>query len=324
MPPSLTFLITHHRYLSPDYVCWQIKALEAQTCRDFQVIYLHQGDSAEPLRVDLAAVSFPVQVLEIPYPEIANVCCWDLVQLVGRLLQSPLWGAYWTYLHQECLPAPEFVSTVLAGIAQAEQTYGTEAVYRINQLRCSLLPHQLSADHWRAQLLSSGAVTWIERIPHRFDFVVRSAHWSEDAFVLPVALTRQYALFSAVTEPLWFQDLFDLFLGLEDQAWFQPVHWLHLGQPVIYHLNHPRVFAEYTRTFLSAVRERPDLFAQVALFELAHEDFDYSEGFTVDGERVIPQHLHRFVQYMRYGPQGTMTRWLAALERFHQFKSRQL
>ena len=320
MSPALTFLITYHRYLSSDYAVWQIRALNVQTDKDFQVIYLYQGQNADELKELLSAAAFPFQILAIPYPELVGVCCWDLVRIVGEILRHPALGSYWTYLHQECVPAPDFVRTVLTGIQQAERVYGAEAVYRVNQLRCPLRPEQLSEPDWSEQLRCSGAISWIDRIPHRFDFVVRLARWSEDAFVLPVALTRQYALFSAVTEPLWFQDLFDLFLALEDQPWFQSVHWLHLGQPVIYHLNHPRAFAEYSHTFLHEVCRRSDLFAHLALFELAHEPFDYSEGFDVDGERIIAQHLHRFVQYMRYGPQGTMTRWLAALARFHATK----
>jgi hypothetical protein len=314
MSAALTFLISHHRYLSSAYLEGQIRALNAQTHSDFQVIYLQQGSDDAGLKRALEGARFAYQVVTIPYPELAGVCCWDLVRLIGGMFNHPVWGAYWTYLHQECWPAPDFVGSVLAGIAASEAVHGPEAVYRVNQLRCPLLPEQIQADTWLQELEQSPSITWIERRLHQRDFVFRPEPWSEDAFVLPVALTRQYRLFSAVAEmPLYFQDLFDLFLQLPDQAWFGSVKWIRLGQPVIYHLNHPRAFAEYGLPFLQAVRQRPDLFGHLALFELAQADFDYHEGFDRDGERLISTHLHRFVQYMRYSERGTMTLWMQAL-----------
>ncbi|PIQ27788.1 hypothetical protein COW64_06420 [bacterium (Candidatus Blackallbacteria) CG18_big_fil_WC_8_21_14_2_50_49_26] len=317
MPPTLSLLITHHRYLEPAYLEWQIQSLNAQSTSDFQVIYLHQGHDNASLKQALLQASFPYQVLSLPYPEIAGVCCWDLVSIVGELLMQSAWGAYWTYLHQECLPAPDFVAEVLHGIQASEAEYGSQAVYRVNQLRCRLLPADLSAGKGLDELPQSQAISWIDRTPYQRRFLFRKAPWSEDAFVLPVALSRQYHLFSAVRFPLWFQDLFDLFLQLEDKIWFKEVHWIHLGHPVIYHLNHPRQFLEYTQTFLKAVRLHPELFQHLALFELAQEDFDYQEGFEPDGERVIPQHLHRFVQYMRYADRGTMSLWIRTLDQYH-------
>ncbi|MGE3723962.1 MAG: hypothetical protein AB7I41_00315 [Candidatus Sericytochromatia bacterium] len=314
MSPPLTFLIAHHRYLPEAYLTGQIRALNAQDNANFQVIYLHQGAEAGELKQALQQATFSHQVVAIPYPEIAGVCCWDLVRYLGGMFGHSVWGDYWSYLHQECWPAPDFVSGVLAGIATCEAEQGPEAVYRVNQLRCPLTPGEIKPDTWLEQLEQSGAVSWIERKPHRPDFVFKLAPWSEDAFVLPVALTRQYRLFSAVTVPLYFQDLFDLFLHLPDQPWFASVKWVQLGQPVIYHLNHPRAFAEYTLPFLQAVRQRPDLFGHLALFELAQTDFDYHEGFESDGERVISSHLHRFVQYMRYAERGTVAHWLRALQ----------
>lgn len=317
MSAPLTFLIAHHRYLPSAYLAGQIRALNAQDSRAFQVIYLHQGADATALQADLQQATFPHQVVAIPYPELAGVCCWDLVRYVGGMFGHSVWGAYWSYLHQECWPAPDFVSSVLAGIAASEAEHGSEAVYRVNQLRCPLMPDEIAPETWLTQLAQSDAISWIERRPHRRDFVYRLAPWSEDAFVLPVALTRHYQLFSAVQMPLYFQDLFDLFLHLPDQPWFASVKWVQLGQPVIYHLNHPRAFVEYTLPFLQAVRQRPDLFGHLALFELAQTDFDYHEGFDRDGERVISGHLHRFVQYMRYAERGTVTQWLRALNQAH-------
>lgn len=314
MSAPLTLLIAHHRYLPLVYLQGQIRALNAQDCDAFQVIYLHQGAEAAELKQALQAATFPQQVVAIPYPEIAGVCCWDLVRYLGGMFGHSVWGDYWSYLHQECWPATDFVSCVLAGIAASEAEHGPEAVYRVNQLRCPLTPGEIKPETWLEQLAESPSVSWIERRAHQRDFVFKLASWSEDAFVLPVALTRQYRLFSAVQMPLYFQDLFDLFLHLPDQTWFAAVKWVQLGQPVIYHLNHPRVFAEYTLPFLRAVRQRPDLFGHLALFELAQSDFDYHEGFDADGERVISNHLHRFVQYMRYAERGTVAHWLRALQ----------
>lgn len=313
MSPPLTFLIAHHRYLPPAYLAGQIRALNAQDSGAFQAIYLHQGADATELQQALQQAAYPHQVLAIPYPEVADVCCWDLVRYLGGMFGHSVWGDYWGYLHQECWPAPDFVSSVLAGIAASEAKHGPEAVYRVNQLRCPLTPDLIVPETWLQQLQSSPSVSWIERRPHRPDFVYKLAPWSEDAFVLSVALTRHYQLFSAVGQPLYFQDLFDLFLHLPDQPWFASVKWIQLGQPVIYHLNHPRAFGEYTLPFLQAVRQMPEHFGHLALFELAQQDFDYHEGFDLDGERVISSHLHRFVQYMRYSERGTVTQWLGAL-----------
>ena len=97
---------------------------------------------------------------------------------------------------------------------------------------------------------------------------------------------------------------------------------IHLGHPVIWHLNHPRPFYEYRREFLDAVRQRSELFGHLALYELATDSlnfaqFDYQENFA-QGERIIADQLHQFVHYMRYSPKGTVSLWQQSLHQLHR------
>jgi len=312
--PALSILITNTPYLSDMHLHFQIDALNRQTCRDFQVFYLNQDPDPAPLQSALQGALFPHRTLALPFPWLADTCCWEMVATTGQLLAQPVHGRWWTYLHKECLPAPDFVATLLTGMQAAEAEYGSNCIYRLNQLRCEQTVNDLNA-LYPAQLASSEPVYWIARTPFEARYVYQQRPWEEDAFAMPVALTRQSGLFAAVQVPLFFQDLFDIFYLLPELPFFRQVKFVHLGQPVIYHLNHPRIFNEYRQAFLKAVREHPELFGHLALYELAQEPFDYSEGFE-QGERIVPAQLHRFVRYMRFGPQGTVMLWLQSLQRY--------
>lgn len=311
MPPALSLIITNSAYLSDRHLEFQIDALNRQTRRDFQVFYLNQMPQPDSLQRVLQRAFFPVRLVQLNYPWLAQTCCWDLVTVMGRLLEQPVHGPYLSYLHKECLPAPDFVAQLLEGIAATEAELGSECIYRLNQLHCPLEVEALEP-LYPLQLAAAENRYWIRRTPFAPEYVFQERAWEEDAFALPVELARRTQLFSAVPFPLFFQDLFDIFYQLPHLPRFEQVHQVHLGQPVIYHLNHARPFQEYRQVFLQAVRAHPQLFGHLALYDLAAEDFDYREGFT-QGERIISEQLKRFVHYMRYSDKGTVTLWRQAL-----------
>lgn len=313
MPPTLSIIITNTPYLSPGHLGLQIDALNRQSCTDFQVFYLNQEAAPENLNQALNWALFPFKVIPLPFPWLAGTCCWDIVSVMGRLLEQPVHGAYMTYLHKECMPAPDFVEHLLAGIAASEAVHGPDAVYRLNQLRSPQSLDQVGA-LWPLELAQAQPIRWIARVPYQPHYVFAERAWEEDAFALPVQWALRTGLFSKVRFPLFFQDLFDIFYQLPQLPAFAETKWIHLGQPVIWHLNHARAFFEYRRAFLRAVRAHAELFGHLALYELAADDFDYIEDFS-QGERVIPERLHRFVRYMRYSDRGTVTLWREALLR---------
>lgn len=311
--PELSIIITNSPYLSNEHLWFQIDALNKQSDPRFQVFYLNQDRQTQPLREALQEARFRWTVLDLPFLWLAETCCWEMVSVMGRLLAQPVHGKWWTYLHKECLPAPDFVESLIQGLQAAEASTGPDAVYRLNQLRCE---QDLSALkelglNYIAQLAAAKPLTWIERVPFEPQGLFQARPWSEDAFALSVDWSRRSGLFN-LKMPLFFQDLFDIFYQLPNLPAFAHVQQIHLGQPVIYHLNHARAFYEYRREFLQQVQSYPKVFGHLALFELAQEDFDYREDFT-QGERVIPAHLHRFVHYMRYSERGTVSLWLKHL-----------
>ncbi|MBF2051868.1 MAG: hypothetical protein IGS03_00210 [Candidatus Sericytochromatia bacterium] len=311
--PELSIFITNNPYLNPEHLWYQVEALNAQSDQRFQVFYLNQAPDPEPLHQALQQARYTCSVIPLPFPWLANTCCWDMVSVTGRLLAQPVHGKWWTYLHKECLPAPDFVEKLLQGLAAAEAELGSDCVFRLNQLRCEQDLQALKGLglNYLDKLAASQPVTWIDRVPFVPGPVYRQAPWSEDAFALSVDWSRRSGLFN-LRIPLFFQDLFDVFYQLPQLPAFAHIPQVHLGQPVIYHLNHPRAFYEYRREFLQQVRQYPKIFGHLALYELAQDDFDYQEDFTQQ-QRVIPQHLHQFVRYMRYSERGTVTLWLKHL-----------
>lgn len=312
MPRRLSLLLSNSPYLDSAHLDLQIDALNRQTSRDFQVFYLNQERAPQNLWRALKKAIFPFQIVPLPFPWLAETCCWDMVSVVGQILDQPVHGPYMSYLHKECLPAPDFVESLLTGIEQAEARWGPSSIYRLNQLRCQQSLAQLGG-FYPFELAQAQPISWIERRPYKPEFICLQAAWQEDAFALPIELARQTKLFSSVSFPLFFQDLFDIFYLLPNLEAFKEVNLIHLGQPVIWHLNHPRHFLEYRREFLQEVRRHPQLFGHLALYELAAEDFHYIEDFE-QGERIIPAHLHRFVHYMRYSEKGTVSLWQRALQ----------
>ncbi|MGV3525100.1 MAG: hypothetical protein ACO1RX_12790 [Candidatus Sericytochromatia bacterium] len=312
MTQALSLVVACSPYLSPPHLEWQIDAFNRQTSRDFQVFYLHQGRQLPVLQRLLKGAFFAHRVIDLPFPWLADTCCWELVTVLARLFELDVHGPWMSYLHSECLPAPDFVAEVLTGAEAAREAYGDDCVLRLNQLRCTQSVEELDP-LYPLQLAASDPIRWTPRTPYQPTYVHALSTWEEDAFALSVNWIRRKRLFAAVREPLFFQDLFDILYRLPELPAFAQTQWVHLGKPVIWHLNHPRAFYEYRQPFLTAVRQHPELFGHLALYELAAEPFDYREGFA-QGERVIPSALHRFVRYMRFADNGTVTRWLAALQ----------
>ncbi len=314
--PALSIVITNNSYLSDLHLQIQIDTLNRQTSKDFQVFYLNQAKRNHELLAALQSAHFAFKIIDLPFPWLAETCCWDLVSVMGHLFEQDLHGPYMTYLHKECIPAPDFVDNTLTGIRASEAEFGQQAIYRLNQLRCQQQVSELSL-LYPLQLARSEPIYWIARTPFNPQYTFQARAWEEDAFALPVALIRKTQLFSCVRFPLFFQDLFDIFQLLPQTPGFEKIPFVHLGQPVIYHLNHERIFKEYRQEFLSEIRKQENLFGHLALFELAEDRFDYNEGFK-QGIREIPTHLHRFVRYMRYSEKGTVTLWHRALAQINK------
>ncbi len=330
--PQLSILISNSPYLSSAHLIYQIDALNRQTCQDFQVFYLNQDIGNQDLAKALQQALFRGYLIDLPFPVLGETCCWDMVSVVANLLNQPVHGDYMTYLHKECLPAPDFVESVLAGITAAESEHGPDSIYRLNQLRSPfqvddlspLYPLQL-AGSLPGQGPESQPIYWSRRTPFNPQFNYALSPWEEDAFALPISLARKTHLFDCLDKPLFFQDLFDIFYLLPQTIGFEKINMVHLGHPVIWHLNHPRPFYEYRREFLDAVRQKPELFGHLALYELASDsltfaDFDYQENFE-QGERIIADQVHQFVHYMRYSPKGTVSLWQQALYQLHRTES---
>lgn len=309
-PPAVSIVISNTPYLSDQHLLWQVDALNRQTSKDFQVFYLNQSPDPTALKHILKQAYFPVQIIQLPFPWLAGTCCWDMVSVMGRLCEQPVHGKYLTYLHKECLPAPDFTARLLEGITAAEKEHGPDNIYRLNQLRCHSEVSQL--EHLYPLDLSTEGIYWIKRTPFAPHYLYRESPWEEDSFALPLELIRKTNIFGAVDIPLFFQDLFDIFYQIEHLPGFEHINQIHLGYPVIFHLNHARAFKEYRHEFLTKVLAHPHIFGHLALFELASEPFDYHEGFA-EGERILSSQLNRFVHYMRYSEKGTVTLWKQAL-----------
>ena len=62
--------------------------------------------------------------------------------------------------------------------------------------------------------------------------------------------------------------MFNILAWLPEKSYCQNIHWLRLRDSVIYHLQHPREFAEYSRSFLDAIKAHPEVFGHMAYFDM--------------------------------------------------------
>lgn len=318
---TLTVVAVNDTYLSADYLYFFVAALNQQDRTDFNVIWINQMKDPQPLQSALNAAQFPYVIFQVAYPYVGDVCCWEIPQTLQAVLQHPLMGTYLAFLHKECVPAPDFVASILRGIADAESVHGSDNVYILNQLRSPLTLADLSRSDWYGYLQQTPAQSWSQRnIFQRQPFLWREERWLEDTFCIPVHVAKQLNCFGCVEVPLFFQDVFDLFLQLSERSYCHHLRWLRLGGGVIYHLSHPRVFYELSQAFLVQVRQHPQLFGHLALYEFADSDFDYQEPF-VKGERLIDFKINRAIHYLQYSQKGTMTLWMQALDRYQGFNA---
>lgn len=317
---TLTVVAINDTYLSPQYLDYFIAAFNQQDCSDFNVIWLNQARDPQVLTQALQSARFQNAIIHMTYPYLGHICCWEIPQTLTHALVHPAMGTYFAFLHKECLPAPDFVSSLLEGVSQAEAALGPNSIYILNQLRCPLTIEDVVANpDWHTAMQTTPAQSWSQRnIFQRPAWAWREERWLEDTFCVSVALAMQLQCFSCVQVPLFFQDVFDLFLQLSERAYCQHIHWVRMGGGILYHLNHPRLFYELGRPFLQQVRQHPEWFGHLALYEFADSDFDYIEPFE-QGERLIDFKINRAIHYLQYSENGTMTLWMQALDRHHGF-----
>lgn len=320
--PQLSLFIVRNPYLSQDYLDYLIRALNRQSASDFNTLWLDQctdGVLAERLEreAQFAWQVFPTQDLEL-----AGVLCWELVHQFDFLLQQPSVAPYFTYLHLECLPAPDFIAQLLGTIPELEAQYGKRWVGMLTQWRCQLRPKQLNPEHFWEQIILLGELqTWKHKLSYadfcRYPFAYWEQPWEEDAFVMPTALAVELQLFSAVQQTLFFQDIFDIFpLLYKTRDEICPaVRWLRLGTVHLYHLMHPRPFLEFRREFLDAVADQPDVFGHLGWFELAQSELDYQESEQLRRHNDCPAALGKIYDMTRDAERGTVRLWFEAVYR---------
>lgn len=321
MRPLLSFLIVDSPLLEAAYLPLQIEALNRQQSQDFNVFWIHQGPDPEPLRRLLQAQArFGWQLLHAgaDYPLVAGVICWELLRPFAAALHAPEIAPYFSYLHKECLPAPDFVASLARLLPELAGRYGQDFVAACHQLRSPLTRRALSGD-FMPQLAAAGGHVWKARLPYDRATIPAIAEqpWAEDAFVMPSALARELALFTAPRSRLWFLDLFNILPPLAQRPWARQIRWLRLRDPVIYHLAHPRAFREYSRDFLAAVRQRPDLFGHLGLYDIAFQGQAYDEPFIAGKRLVDLGRLGLFYGAAVRSQRGSASLWALELDAWH-------
>lgn len=318
---TLTVVAVNDPYLSVSYLDYAIACLNQQDSPDFNVIWINQCPENQSLTAALSQANFEWFIYQPQFPFVGPVCCWEVPMTLHRILQHPETGTYLTYLHKECCPAPDFVSSLLHGIHQAETALGQDNIYILNQLRSPLTLADMNQANWYDKLQQTPAKAWSQRnVFQRPTYTWREERWLEDVFCIPVHLVQRLNLFGCVTLPLFFQDVFDLMLQISERPYAQFIRWVRLGGGVIYHLNHPRCFYELSQLFFQQVRHQSALFSHLALYEFAQSDFDYQEPF-VDGERQVDFKINQAVRYLQYSERGTMTLWMRALDQWNGFSA---
>ncbi|MEZ0372087.1 MAG: hypothetical protein ACAI44_23565 [Candidatus Sericytochromatia bacterium] len=323
MSPPLSLIIVHHDQISDQHLDFLIDALNRQTVQDFNTLWISQVPDPAAAHAKLQArARFTWRLFQTRHPLVAGVVCWELTDPFARLLELPEIGRWFSYLHLECLPEPNLVQNLLALLPEIERNYGLDAICMLHQLWTDLEVDELDPLHYIEQLRLSDPLIWHRRLPYdayrqKLSFAYWEYRWEEDAFLMSSALARELQLFSAVRAPLYFQDVFDIFEWLGQRPYGERIHWLRIQDAIIYHLRHPRLFREYSRKFLDAVRAHPEIFAHLALYDVAGTERFYSES---EAERVrnhTNETLNNFYNTVRHAGNGSLTLWQRYLDQAH-------
>jgi len=322
--PDLSVFIVVHENLAFEHVLLLIDALNQQTDTSFNTFWLKQGGDNQELVQQLKnQARFKWFAFHVDYPVIAGVCCWELTHPLKGLMEHAEWGKYWTYLHMECLPVPDWTSQVLTALAAIEAEAGPKIICMLQQLWCTQGLTELDARHYNTQLCLGERLTWAYRIPfeqyQRYGFSYWEQPWEEDAFVMSTALTQELGLFKAVQKPLYFQDLFDIFPVLSERPYARDIRWFRIPGAIIHHLFHPRVFGEFSPDFLSEIRSYPEYFGHLAFFQAADQGYSYKESKAERLKNEPSPELNSIYHLLRYKKQGTRSLWLEDLDRWHGY-----
>lgn len=311
----ISFVIVNDYYLEPTYLSFLIHALNQQTSEHFNTFWINQSPDNADLQKALQHANFPYLIIQPQHLILESVCCWEIPRVLAKVLEHKQVGDYFVYLHKECWPDPRFVEETLWGIRESEANLGSDNIYILNQLRSDLTMGDLKDDVFLEQIKASELLSWTLRSPFKAPaYIYREERWEEDAFCMPVHLAKRFSFYHCINFPLYFQDIFDLMFILGDKPYLQEIHWVRLGQPLIYHLNHPRFFYEYSRSFLAAVKEKPDYFGHLALYDMAGSDYSYQEPFENKQRKIDTIKIYRMFHYMKFSHNGTMTLWAQALD----------
>lgn len=321
----ISLIIVFHDQISALHLNFLVDALNQQHSKQFNTFWIDQTADPQFLRQFLGQnAQFPWHTVHTDYPVIAGVRCWELVNAFAFLLQHPEMGKWFTYLHLECIPPPQFVKYLLEVLPEIESQYGPDTLYLLHQLWCEVHVEELHPRHYIQQLQWSNPQVWSPRVPydlHRQQMQVAyyAYRWQEDAFLMPSELARRLQLYSAVQTPLFFQDVFDIFDWLCQRPYGKHLQWVRIQDAVIYHVLHRRPFKEYRRFFLDQLTQHPDLFGHLSLYDLALASKEYIE---IDQDRFQSRPdpaLGDFYYQARWAPKGTMSWWLHYLDQAHGY-----
>ncbi|MGV3526748.1 MAG: hypothetical protein ACO1RX_21200 [Candidatus Sericytochromatia bacterium] len=323
MAIPISVVIVYQSHLDPLHLRFLIDALNQQSVMQFNTFWINQSQDDRLLSQTLHnQARFPWIIQPTDHPEVGGVLCWELHTPFQAILEHPDMGRYLTYLHLECLPITHFIKNLLDVLPEIEQVYGPDVICMLQQLRCSLTVQELHPRHYLEQLRLSRPHTWYL---HEDYYQVRSQMpmayweraWMEDAFLIPSALAHHLGLFSAVRAPLYFQDLFDVLEMLPQQPYAQHIPCLRIPDGVIYHLQHPRLFLEYRREFLTQAHQHPALFGHLSLAKISASPLHFEETAQDRQAYHTTPRLLSFYQLMRWAAQGTVSLWLQDLAHFH-------
>ena len=218
-------------------------------------------------------------------------------------------GEWFAYLHLECLPEATLAQELGELLPAIARDYGSQTICMLNQLWCPLRVEALNPRLYLEQLRLADNLLWAAKLPYadyrrELPFAYWQHRWEEDAFVMPSALARELRLFAAVREPLFFQDVFDIFPYLGDKPYTRELKWIRVRDPVVYHLLHPRPFREYRREFFDAVRALPELFGHLAHYSFAADARSFVEDQLLRRVNVTDATLNDFYNHLRHGANG--------------------